>query len=238
MIIGISGMISSGKSTLTQKLVDHYHDNCLYLNEYEHDDEIFNTFLRWLYERKNNIGLGFEAYVLENHISKSSEIIKKFNDLKMDPVKQFIFLDRYAIEHYIFGVVSFIDEKNKRLLNAYKEVFKELIIKEELPDFAIYLDMSFKTFTNRLFSRGREVETKNFDINKNYFEVLHSHYKDLFIEMSTKYNVPYKIINTDNLTQEQVFKKALEYIEKFKNKHAIANSEKGKSELKFVNPIS
>ncbi|SYV92542.1 Deoxyguanosine kinase, partial [Mycoplasmopsis synoviae] len=47
MIVAVSGMISSGKSTLVKKLNSHYENNSLYLDEYKKDDEIFSTMLRW-----------------------------------------------------------------------------------------------------------------------------------------------------------------------------------------------
>ncbi|CRH45571.1 Uncharacterised protein [Mycoplasmopsis arginini] len=45
MIIGISGMIAAGKSSLSEKLVEHY-PNSLLLHEFEENDEVFNTFLK------------------------------------------------------------------------------------------------------------------------------------------------------------------------------------------------
>ncbi|SYV97290.1 Deoxyguanosine kinase, partial [Mycoplasmopsis edwardii] len=46
MLIGISGMISSGKSTLTKKLHEHFNSS-LMLEEYEENNVVFNTFLKW-----------------------------------------------------------------------------------------------------------------------------------------------------------------------------------------------
>ncbi|MGV2393630.1 UNVERIFIED_CONTAM: deoxynucleoside kinase [Campylobacter lari] len=45
MLIGISGMISSGKSTLTKKLHEYYKGS-KQLKEFEENDEVFNTFLK------------------------------------------------------------------------------------------------------------------------------------------------------------------------------------------------
>ncbi|SYV93084.1 Deoxyguanosine kinase, partial [Mycoplasmopsis synoviae] len=46
MLIGISGMISSGKSTLSKNLNKHYKKSML-LNEFQEEDVVFNTMLDW-----------------------------------------------------------------------------------------------------------------------------------------------------------------------------------------------
>ncbi|MCU9932502.1 hypothetical protein NWQ33_00735 [Mycoplasmopsis cynos] len=58
-----------------------------------------------------------------------------------------------------------------------------------------------------IFKREREVETNNYFQNKSYFENLFNVYKDLFIKQTNKYNLNYVIIDTNNLTKEEVLKK-------------------------------
>lgn len=50
MLIGISGMISSGKSILIVKLYKYF-NILLMFKEYDEDSEVFNIFLKWLYEK-------------------------------------------------------------------------------------------------------------------------------------------------------------------------------------------
>lgn len=52
MKIAISGMVASGKSTLTKKLHTEYFKNSFMLKEYEEDDEIFEKLLKWKLEKK------------------------------------------------------------------------------------------------------------------------------------------------------------------------------------------
>ncbi|MFL1038140.1 hypothetical protein ACJOMK_06815 [Mycoplasmopsis synoviae] len=47
MKIAISGMVASGKSTLTKKLHTEYFKNSFMLKEYEEDDEVFEKLLKW-----------------------------------------------------------------------------------------------------------------------------------------------------------------------------------------------
>ncbi|WP_029513454.1 deoxynucleoside kinase [Mycoplasmopsis primatum] len=210
MIIGISGMISSGKSTLTNKLHNHFKSS-LMLKEYEEDSEVFNTFLKWLYEKQPNLTIGFQSYVVENHTTKINELIAEFNKLGKDWEKDHIFLDRFSIEHYIFANVN-LRPKGKNYLDGYDALFTHLITKDETPDLAIYLDMTWETFLKRIFERGRQVEIDNFYQNEEYFKTLYNLYKDLFIKQAKKFNLQYEVIKTDDLTEDQVFEKALELI--------------------------
>ncbi|WP_322959906.1 deoxynucleoside kinase [Mycoplasmopsis felis] len=213
MLIGISGMISSGKSTLSQKLNEHYKSSMI-LEEYDENNVVFNTFLKWLYEKQPNLTMGFQTYVVENHTTKLHDLFNTFRHLNKDFIKDHIFLDRFSIEHYIFAHVN-LKSKGLSYLNGYDALFEFLITKEETPDLAIYLDMSYETFEKRLFSRGREVETNNYFQNKSYFENLFNVYKDLFIKQANKYNLNYVIIDTNNLTEEEVLKKAISIIDNF-----------------------
>ncbi|EIE41634.1 deoxyguanosine kinase [Mycoplasmopsis canis UFG1] len=213
MLIGISGMISSGKSTLTKKLHNHYKTS-LMLEEYEENNVVFNQFLEWLYEKQPNLTMGFQTYVVENHTTKLNEIIKKFKELNKNFKEDHIFLDRFSIEHYIFANVN-LRPKGESYLKGYDALFEHLITKEETPDLAIYLNMSYETFEKRLFERGRAVEIDNYQLNKSYFETLYNLYKELFEKQAKKYDLNYVIINTDNLNEEQVFEKAKEIIDTF-----------------------
>ncbi|MCU4706836.1 deoxynucleoside kinase [Mycoplasma sp. CSL7503-lung] len=215
MVIGISGMISSGKSTLTKKLTKYY-ENSLLLEEFEENDEVFNQFLEWLYSKRENLTMGFQAYVIENHTTKLNEIIDKFYQLNYSMNKNHIFLDRFSIEHYIFASVI-LSKKGDNYLKGYDAMFNNLIKKRETPDLAIYLDLDYQTFEKRLFKRGREVEINHYSENLEYFKNLFSLYKDTFEKQAKKYNLNYVIIDTKNLTEEEVFEKTIEIIEKHKN---------------------
>ncbi|QGZ97767.1 AAA family ATPase [Mycoplasma sp. NEAQ87857] len=215
MLIGISGMISSGKSVLSKKLTKHYNKNALLLQEFAKEDEVFNTMLRWLYERKPNFDLTFETYILEYHLSIVNQIKKKFIKRNMNHDQDFIFIDRYAAEHYIFAAVN-LEKCDPRIFQAYKLLYDTLITKDDIPEYAIFLDVDFEHFQQRLFKRGREVEIQGWENNKQYFAKLLKVYKKLFIDLANKYGIKYEIIDTNNLTEQEVFNIALEKIEQYK----------------------
>lgn len=214
MLIGISGMISSGKSTLSKKLVSHF-PNSLLLNEYEEDDTVFNTYLSWFYEQKPNIDVSFQVYVVENHTAQVNKLRDKFKQLNLDPNQNIMFLDRFSAEHYVFAQVN-LKNLPKKSFKAYKALFKEMISSEELPEFTIFLDVSFENFKNRLFKRGRDVEINNYELNEAYFKELHSVYKDTFIEVAKNLGIEYKIIDTNDKNEEEVYQQALSLIEEYK----------------------
>ncbi|MGV2393629.1 UNVERIFIED_CONTAM: deoxynucleoside kinase [Campylobacter lari] len=129
-----------------------------------------------------------------------------------------MFLDRFSVEHYIFAHVN-LKSKGSKYLKGYDALFTHLITKDETPDIAIYLDMSYETFEKRLFDRGRDVEIRNYEANKTYFRELYNVYKELFIKQAKKYNLKYFIINTDNLTENEVFEQAICIIKTNKMTH-------------------
>lgn len=210
MIIGISGMIAAGKSSLSEKLHNYYKTSIM-LHEFEEDDDVFNTFLKWLYENKPNLTIGFQSYIIENHSTKFAQLIEDFNKLKLNKINDHIFLDRFSVEHYIFAKLI-LSKKEKKYLEAFDALFAKLITKSELPDFALFLNISFDTFRKRIFQRGRKSEIENFDANYSYFKQLHESYFEIFKQIAKKFNLKYFVIDTDGLTENQVFDKAIEII--------------------------
>lgn len=213
MIVAVSGMISSGKSTLVKKLNSHYEKKSLYLDEYKKDDEIFSTMLRWFLEKRENINLSFDLYVLNHHIESLKEIYEEFNEkfTKDD----YLFLDRFPAEHAIFNKMDLVTNLNHKL--AYDKALDNLLVNQIKPDLVLYLDIDFKTFQNRLTQRSRSEEVDNFENNIDYWKNLHMFYKQYFLELCKKYQIKYQIIDTNNLDEGQVLTKAISLIETFKN---------------------
>ncbi|KUH47401.1 deoxynucleoside kinase [Mycoplasmopsis meleagridis] len=213
MVIAISGMIGAGKSTLSKNL-HSIMKNSLLLEEFEEDNDVFNTFLKWLYEKKKNIDIGFQAYILESLSSNFQKGMKEFENLGFTSEKDYIFLDRFNLEHYIFAVVT-LSKKRKKYLEAFDKMFHEIIDEKENPDLAIFLDISYETFEERILQRGRKSEIDNYEINKEYFKELHSLYKDLFINLAKRYGIAYEIINCNNKDDLTVTAEAIKIIKNF-----------------------
>ncbi|ENY54146.1 Deoxyguanosine kinase [Metamycoplasma alkalescens 14918] len=209
MVIGISGMIAAGKSSLAKKLNQHY-PNSMILHEFDDNDEVFNTFLKWLYEKRPNLTIGFQSYIIENHSDKFANIFKELQT--KENKDRHLFLDRFSVEHYIFAKII-LEQKNKKYLEAYNALFSKLITKEELPELVIFLNINFNTFKKRIFDRGRKEEIENWDLNFEYFKNLHENYYKMFKTLADRFQLNFKTIETDELSEEDVFKQVIKIID-------------------------
>ncbi|QZX48923.1 deoxynucleoside kinase [Mycoplasma sp. E35C] len=214
MLIGISGMVASGKSVLSKRIHEHYKTSML-LKEFKENDVVFNKFLEWLYEKQPNTEISFQAYICENHSTKLEEIWQEFKRTNKNPDHDHIIVDRFCIEHNIFATLI-LSKKGEKFLNAYQSMFDAMIDEKEIPDIAIFLDLNFENFKKRLFLRNRDVEVVNFDQNLEYWKELHQNYRKKFEFLCNKYKVNAYYIDTNNLTEEEVFQKAIEIIDNHK----------------------
>lgn len=212
MIIAISGMIGSGKSTLTKNLNKHY-KNSMMLEEFSDDDPVFNNFLKWCYEKQPNIDIAFQSFIVESLTDLNKKAEKKFLK-KYTHENGFLFLDRFILEHFIFAVVT-LNKKPKKYLEAFEAIFDFIYDTDTAPDLSIYIKISWETFKDRIFERGRQVEIDNFYLNESYFQELHKAYLSLFEKLVKKYKIPYVIINGDNKSDTEVADEAIKIIDKY-----------------------
>lgn len=181
MVIAVSGMIGSGKSTLTKELKEIY-KNSILVEEFADEDPVFNKFLKWIYEKEPNIDIAFQSYIIESLSDTFKKEEKKFLKLYSSHKNGYMFLDRFNIEHYIFAIVT-LEKKDKKYLKAFDALFQHIVDPSDNPDLAIYLDANFDVIKERILARGRAVEVDNFAENEPYFQRLHELYKELFVKL-------------------------------------------------------
>ena len=198
MKISVGGMIASGKSTLVQRLGEAL--NLPVMEEFERDDEVFNTLLRWLYEQKNNVEMLLQIYFIHNHW---------LNQVKYEG--SFI-VDRDLVEHWLFAQHNL--KNMPTIMNMYNGVFHAYMNQVKHPDLYLILDVDWDNFESRILARGREQEIENFDKNKTYFKNLLSDYTKKVAAQCAVYEIPYVIINTNGITEDEVFELALKEIKK------------------------
>ena len=202
MKISVGGMIASGKSTLVKSLGESL--NLPVMEEFEKDDEVFNTLLRWLYEQKDNVEMLLQIYFIHNHW---------LNQQKYDG--EFI-VDRDLVEHWLF---AFHNLRNMpTIMNMYNGVFHSYMNQIKHPDVYLILDVDWDNFESRVMARGREQEIENFEKNKPYFKSLLEDYTHKIVSQCSVYGIPYHVIDTNNKTEQEVFNEAIEVIQKINRK--------------------
>lgn len=198
MKISVGGMIASGKSTLVKRLGEAL--ELPVMEEFEKDDEVFNTLLGWLYEQKDNVEMLLQIYFIHNHW---------LNQKKYD--SNFI-VDRDLIEHWLFAQHNL--QSMPTIMNMYNGVFHAYMNQIKKADLYIILDVDWSNFKERVLSRGREQEIENFDKNEAYFKSLISDYVPKVEAQCRVYDVPYVILNTSGKSEDEVFELALAEINK------------------------
>lgn len=202
MKIAVGGMIASGKSTLVKQLAEKY--KISQMIEFEQDDDVFNTLLQWLYEGKENVEMLLQIYFLHKHWLAQM----KFNDD--------VIVDRHIIEHWLFAQINL--SSKPKVLNMYNGLFHQYMNDVSHPDLYIILDVDWKSFEDRIMRRGRQQEIDNFENNKEYFNALIKNYVKKLVAQCDIYEIPYVVINTNNLTEKKVLEISSKHVDKLKEK--------------------
>ena len=201
MKISVGGMIASGKSTLVKRLGEQL--QLPVMEEFEKDDEVFNTLLKWLYEKKDNVEMLLQIYFIHNHWLNQQKYEGNF------------IVDRDLIEHWLFAYHNL--RNMPTIMNMYNGVFHSYMNQIKHPDVYIILDVNWQEFEDRVMKRGREQEIENFELNKAYFQALISDCTHKIVSQCSVYGIPYKVIDTNQKTEDEVLAEALEIIENLKS---------------------
>jgi deoxyadenosine/deoxycytidine kinase len=128
-------------------------------------------------------------------------------------------VDRDIIEHWLFGQQNL--KETPEIMNMYNGVFHSYMNQITKPDLYIVLDVDWKHFKERIFNRQRSQEVANFEKNSAYFSSLLNNYVQRMRAQCVIFDIPYVVINTNDLTEEEVFEQAMKKIKpiiKKKNK--------------------
>jgi deoxyadenosine/deoxycytidine kinase len=204
MKFAVGGMIASGKSTLVKTLAEKL--NLQRMDEYDKNDEVFNTLLKWLYEGKQDVEMLLQIYFLHKHWKTQQNI------------RGDLIVDRHIIEHWLFAQINLA--KNPEVLNMYNGLFHQYMNSIEHPDLYIILDMDWDTFKQRIMIRGREQEVENFGQNEDYFKFLMDDYVRKLVAQCEIYDIRYIVLDTSGRTQEDVARASEEIIKIYIEKEA------------------
>lgn len=213
MKIAVGGMIASGKSTLTKEMARYF--EMPLLEEFDKDDVVFNTLLTWLYEGKPNVEMLLQIYFINQHWANQKKL------------GHHIIVDRHIIEHWIFAQVNL--RKHPEVLNMYNGLYHQYMNSIDHPDLYIILEMGWDTFKQRILKRGRSQEIENFTKNEEYFRNLFDNYTDKLISQCIIYDIPFYVLDTNDLSEEDVADAAIQVVELFFKDEDVT----GKNERNF-----
>ena len=193
MKIAVGGMIAAGKTNLSNQLSAAL--DMPVMNEYEDNDMVFNTLLKWLYDGVENIEMLLQIYFLQNSWLRQQEYNNNF------------IVDRDIIEHWLFAQENL---KNKpEIMNMYNGLFYTYMNNITKPDLYIILDVDWKHFKERVFNRQRSQEVETFEANSVYFSNLLKNYVQRMKAQCVIFNIPYVVIDTNDKTEDEVFELVL-----------------------------
>ena len=196
-LIVVGGPISVGKSTLVASL------SLPQINELDENDEIQMILLENTYKKGRVSPEVIENYFLQIRKNKYFDYSKKMETHV---------LDRSIFESLWFAKGNMSKKSFSHFEKLWKSEINELISVVGKPKLYILLTMTWDTFKERLFNRGREVEVMNFKENEDFFRKHIKEYEEHMIEVFKIFNINYVKISTDNLFPEQITKQANEKI--------------------------
>lgn len=196
MKIAVGGMIAAGKTNLSQRLSEEL--NLPVMTEYDGDDMVFNTLLKWLYDGIDNIEMLLQIYFLQNSWIRQKEYKNDF------------IVDRDIIEHWLFAQENL--KGKPEIMNMYNGLFYTYMNSITKPDLYIILDVDWKHFKERVFNRQRSQEVETFEQNSAYFAGLLQNYVQRMRAQCVIFDVPYVVIDTNDKTEDEVFQDVLKKI--------------------------
>ncbi len=188
-LIIVGGPISVGKSTLVSSLPWPS------VPELDNNDEIQKLLLENTYKKGR-----VHPAVIENHFLQLRR--KKYEDYAFGITPSI--LDRSIFESLWFAKGNMKDKTFKHFKTLWSDTISDLIKEFGKPKIYILLTCSWDVFKERLFKRARQVEISNFSANEDFFKLHIKEYESHMIEIFEKFKINYLIINTDNMTPEEI----------------------------------
>jgi len=160
--IAIAGNIGAGKTTLAERLCEHF-DWRVYYEDVEN-----NPYLQDFYEDMPRWSFNLQIYFLNSRFNQIIEIQKGEETIVQDRT---IYEDAhiFAPNLYEMNLMSRRDFEN------YISLFKTISTQFDPPDLLIYLQASIPTLRKQISRRGRDYENK---IRIDYLERLNHYYNN------------------------------------------------------------
>lgn len=201
VVIGISGIIGVGKSTLTKKLAEHLNYDALY----EPVDN--NEYLTKFYEDMCKYSFPMQIYLLNHRFRQHQQMV--WSDKSM-------IQDRTIYEDVIFAKMLRESGMMEELdFNTYVSLFRNMTNYLHRPDVIIYLDVEPEEALRRINMRSRGCENS---ITLDYLYDLRDGYEDWLKDISGR--IPVIRINWNDFGNTNEVIKLIE-LELQKNKKGL-----------------
>ena len=159
--IGVAGNIGVGKTTITEKLADHFNWKPIY------ESVVDNPYLNDFYKDMNRWSFNLQIYFLYHRFSSQIELSK---------IGGGFIQDRTIYEDKEIFAKNLRDLKymTNRDWETYKNLFDNMGAFIRNPNLIIYLKASTDTLLSRINNRNRDFEK---DVSPEYIHSLNVYYK-------------------------------------------------------------
>ena len=178
--IAVAGNIGAGKTTLCEKLGQHYKWDVQY------EDVADNPYLNDFYQDMNRWSFHLQIYFLNSRYRQILDILSGDRTIIQDRT---IYEDAriFAPNLYEMGLMT------KRDFENYDMLFEIMTDQINAPDILIYLRASIPTLVSHIHSRGRDYEG---NMSLDYLKRLNEKYEEWIAQYKSG---PLLIIDGDNL---------------------------------------
>lgn len=197
--VAIGGMISAGKTTISEELVKRY--GFTFVPELSNDEsDLMHVLLKKMYERE----------AIANSVCQLQFILGRYEKYKDSNLaakeNETLVFDRTIFEDRLFAFHNMLDEPSvyEYYERLWRDKVQELLYNVGTPKLYIILTMDWKLFKERIFKRNRKIEIDNFVQNENYFKLLNDTYLPYLKNICNSYSIPYIVIDTSIPLEEKL----------------------------------
>lgn len=169
ILIGISGIIGAGKSTLTKNLADEM--GCVPIYE----PVKTNPYLEHFYVDQEKYGFAMQIFLLSHRFADHQRMV-----WSPTPSVQ----DRTIYEDLIFAKMLYESGKISELdFTTYRKLFSDMTNFLHRPDIIVYLDVDPQIAKQRILARGRDCEK---DLPVEYLVKLREGYEEWLLDIGRR----------------------------------------------------